>query len=155
MESVKFYIKALAKEFIINLATNSFMGIDVVVTSNMRPATYKTPACFSEPMLGKEMRMVQYVQDDIDNLVAAINNLSPNSLDSSKINDALIYVCQQHIKRCNRIWFADLLMYIDIYIYVLGTIFPQYRPTLSQIYSQTAITLEKKFEMYIQRPPLF
>ena len=77
MEIVKFYIKALAREFIINLATNSFMGMNVVVTSNMRPDTYTTPQCFSHnhPTLVKEMRMVQYVQDDIDDFVAAINRL--------------------------------------------------------------------------------
>ena len=65
MEIVKFYIKALAREFIINLATNSFMGMNVVVTSNMRPDTYTTPQCFSHnhPTLRKEMRMVQYVPD--------------------------------------------------------------------------------------------
>lgn len=157
MEIVKFYIKALAREFIINLATNSFMGMNVVVTSNMRPDTYTTPQCFSHnhPTLRKEMRMVQYVQDDIDDFVAAINRLAPVHLVPEKINEALIYVCQKHIDRHSRIWYADLLMYTDIYVYILGTIFPQYRPKLSHIYSQAATNLESKFGIFIRRAPLF
>lgn len=157
METIKFYIKALSKEFTINFVTDSFMGVNVIVTSNLRPETYRTPQCFSHnhPTLRKEMRMVQYVLEDINNFVAALNKLAPNNLVPSKITEALTYVCREHINQCHRIWYADLLMYTDIYVYILGTIYPQYRVSITKIYEQVVSELECKFEAYVRRPPLF
>lgn len=118
--------------------------MDNVVTSILRHPEFEGQV--SNPLLanGKEVRSIESFEEDLDNFVKKLND-KHQLIERDLVQDVLTQVCIEHINRCGRLMYVDLLMYVDVYICVLFAIYNEKTETYHFEYYNAVYLILNRF----------
>ncbi len=122
--SINFLLRSTGQEYVLNLPTtmvpftNGQNG-EMIVSSALRSPRYSRYVAY--PTINAELRLESEFKQDFQLVLDALN-ATGMPVTTAVIKQALLRVCNNHVKQYGRIWIADAMMYVDCAIFILQVV---------------------------------
>lgn len=137
MQYFRFYVDAERFTYIATLKTIPIQGQEFVVTSDLRHPDFIGKIDEFSRLCGnnEQYRLISDFEEDFKKMVSMVNNVN-RLIDQDILDSILLQICHQHILLHGRLFYIDLLMYIDVYIHIIQAIFDESIRIYQNIYKR-------------------
>lgn len=137
MQHFRFYVNAERFTYTVTLRTISIQGQKFVVTSDLRHPEFigKVDELSRLCRNNEQYRLISDFEEDFNMFTSMINNTN-RLIDQEMLDRILIQICNIHIRKHGRLFYIDLLMYMDTYINIIQAIFNEPAETYHNIYKR-------------------
>ncbi len=128
-----------AEQFVYTVAARTLKIEDTefVVTSDLRAKEFEQKVDEIGLLFGGiQLRYPYDLKNDIDDFIKILNMYN-RPIDLTILEYSFIGLCREHIKLHGRLFYIDLLMYIDMYILVVKAIYNFQVTTYKTLYKKT------------------